>query len=231
MPDVSAGSTLSRFSPSPSMSGKKNLLEAFQRRETATPGSPPAPAAPTLPFEGRAVGSAGARRGLFLLVLLALTFAFGYALGRRSAPEARAAGDEQEAPVKPTPRPSAQPRSFDARQGGPAPAAAGTSTRIEDSALFAPANQYTIVAGAYSKAKTDYAWATHDHLLEEGLAVFPPVASGNLLIVLVGAAPRGADLEEMLARVKRLERDGKKVYDDAYVHPIDKLISRNLTKD
>lgn len=212
------------------MSGKKNLLEAFQSRESSGPA---APAAPRLPFEGRAVGSAGARRGLVLLVLLLVTFALGYALGRRGAPEAQAGKAEVEAPRKPTPGPVPQTRSFGQRDPtaqGAAPVSSG-STRIEDSALFDPANQYTIVAGAYSKTKTDYAWATHDHLLEEGLAVFPPVASGNLLIVLVGTASNKAGLEELLARVKRLERDGKKVYDDAYVHPIDKLISRNLTKD
>lgn len=214
------------------MSGKKNLLEAFQSREPSGSGGSAAPVTPQLPFEGRAVGSAGARRGLVLLVLLTLTFAFGYALGRRSAPEARAAGDEVEAPRAPTPRPVAQPRSFDQRsQTGATPATTPATTRIEDSPLFDPANQYTIVVEAYSKSKTDLAWATHDHLLEEGLAVFPPVASGNLLIVLVGSAPRGADLEDLLARVRRLERDGKKEYDDAYLSTIDKLISRNLEKD
>lgn len=215
------------------MSGKKNLLEAFQSRESSGPAAPAAPSAPRLPFEGRAVGSAGARRGLALLALLLVTFALGYALGRRGAPETQAGAGEVEAPLKPTPRPVAQPRSFDQRaEAGQGSAATSPgATRIEDSALFDPSNQYTIVAGAYSKAKTDYAWATHDHLLEEGLAVFPPVASGNLLIVLVGTAANKAGLDELLARVKRLERDGKKVYDDAYVHPIDKLISRNLTKD
>jgi len=215
------------------MSGKKNMLEAFSSREPSA-GAPQAPPPPRMPFEGRAVGSAGARRGLALVFVLVLTFALGYALGRRGAPEAQAGEDELVEPRKPMPRPLPQARSFDARtqEGKPnAPVASPGSTRIEESPLFDPANQYTIVVSAYSKSKTDLAWATHDHLLEEGLAVFPPVASGNLLIVLVGSAPRKADLEDLLARVHRLERDGVKVYDDAYPQSIDKLISRNSQKD
>lgn len=216
------------------MSGKKNMLEAFSSRPSSASGAPAAPPTPGLPFEGRAVGSSGLGRGLAALVALILTFALGYALGRRGAPEAKAGGDELETPQKPLARPTPQPRSFDARTGegrGGAPSAAPAATRIEESPLFDPQNQYTIVVSAYAKTKTDAAWATHDHLLEEGLPVFPPVASGNLLIVLVGTAPGRADLGDLLARVKQLERDGKKPYDDAYVNPIDKLISRNLEKD
>lgn len=217
------------------MSGKKNLLEAFSSRDSA-PAAPAAPAAPRPPIEGRPVGSGGPRRGFVLLVALALTFALGYALGRRGAPVAEAGVVPEDAPRRPTPRPTAQPRSFDVRAaegaaGGVNEAPVAGSTRIEDSPLFDPANQWTIVVEAYSKTKTDLAWATHDHLLEEGLPVFPPVASGNLLIVLIGSAPRSAELEDLLARVRRLERDGKKEYDDAYLHTIDKLISRNPEKD
>lgn len=215
------------------MSGKKNMLEAFSSHPPSASGAPAAPSTPGLPFEGRPVGSSGPWRGLAALVALILTFALGYALGRRGAPEAKAGGDELETP-KPLARPIPQPRSFDARTGegsGGAPSAAPAATRIEESPLFDPQNQYTIVVSAYAKTKTDLAWATHDHLLEEGLPVFPPVASGNLLIVLVGTAPGRADLGDLLDRVHRLERDGKKPYDDAYVNPIDKLISRNLEKD
>jgi len=209
------------------MSSRKNMLEAFSTPE------PPQGAAPS----GRAAGltstardvSGGGRRALFVAVGLCLAFALGYAVGRGSPPVAEAREEPPE--PAPAPRPSAQPRSFQPRASGAEPAAGASAQRIEDSALYDAANKYTLVVEAYSKTSPDFAWATHDHLKEEGLDVFPPVASGNLLLVLVGAAPRSADLAEVEARVRKLERDGKKEYDDAYRQPIDKLISRNLEKD
>jgi hypothetical protein len=166
---------------------------------------------------------------LFTLVGLSLAFALGFAVGRGS-PKVAEAGDAPAEMGTPAPRPSAQPRSFQPREGaekGPA----ATPARIEDSPLYDPDNQYTLVVEAYSKTSPDFAWATHDHLAEEGFDVFPPVASGNLLLVLVGAAPKSADLADVEARVRKLERDGKKEYDDAYRQPIDKLISRNIDKN
>jgi hypothetical protein len=200
---------------------RQNLLEAFTTKDPSQ-GAPPS--RPTGGFGARG-GAGGARRMLFLLVGLSLSFALGYAVGRGSpkVAEAKDPGSEQTTPPS---RPATQKRSFQAREG-----AAPANARIEDSALFDPKNQYTVVAGAYSKTSPDFAWATHDHLAEEGFDVFPPVASGNLLLILVGAAPSRADLADVEARVEKLERDGKKPYDDAYRQPIDQLISRNLDKN
>lgn len=204
---------------------RQNLLEAFSTRDTPQ-GAPPSE--PTSGFGAGRGGGGGARRMLFALVGLSLAFALGYAVGRGSPKAAEAKGPEQEL-AAPAARPATQPRSFQPREGeqgkGAAPA------RIEDSPLYDPANQYTLVVEAYSKTSPDFAWATHDHLAEEGFEVFPPVASGNLLLVLVGAAPNKADLADTETRVRKLERDGKREYDDAYRQPIDKLISRNLDKN
>ena len=208
------------------MSRHRNLLEAFSTQETPK-GAPPSGPTSSRPTGARG-GGGGARRMLFTLVGLSLAFALGYAVGRGS-PAVAEAKDPVEEGSAPATRPTSQPRSFQPREGGEqAPAA---TLRIEDSPLYDPKNQYTVIVGAYSKTSPDFAWATHDHLAEEGFDVFPPVASGNLLLVLVGAAPSKADLADVEARVRKLERDGKKPYDDAYRQPIDKLNLRNLDKN
>lgn len=205
---------------------RKNLLEAFSAKE-APSGAAGSGSTPTLPFSAAPSGGGG-RRALLVLFGLCLAFAFGFAVGRggRSDAQAKESADEESAPA---PRAVSQPRNFQPRAASETPP--GAAPRLEDSALFDAENQFTIVVEAYSKTTPDYAWATHDHLKEEGFAVFPPVASGNLLLVLVGAAPSRADLADTEARLHKLERDGKREYDDAYRQPIDKLIPRNHEKD
>jgi hypothetical protein len=211
------------------MSSRKNLLEAFSAKEPPAGGSRSG-SGPT--FSGSSSsGGRGVPRSVLIGFGLCLAFALGFAIGRGGRPVTEAKEAELEAPA-PAPRTSSQPRSFQSRpEAGAEASEKPTPARLEDSALYVAENKYTLVVEAYSKTSPDFAWATHDHLKEEGFDVFPPVASGNLLLVLVGAAPRSADLADIEARVRKLERDGKREYDDAYRQPIDKLISRNLPKD
>lgn len=224
------------------MARRKNLLEAFQRSQasaTGSTGAPAAPAEPALPLFEAPLARAG-RPGLaftwpLALVAVSLAFTLGFVLGRSRAPEARA-----EAPVRAPSPPLNQPRSFQERVPVQTPATAPVGQppapeRIQDSALFDATNLYTVIVASYTKGKTganqDLAWATYQHLKDEGLAVFPPVESGNLLVVLAGAAPTKAELEATEVRVRALVRDGEKPYFDAYRVGIDKLIPRSKPAD
>jgi hypothetical protein len=208
---------------------RKNLLEAFQTADRPA-GSASDPAS----GPGQAPTTAGTRRlpalprGLIAVVGLGLAFAFGYVLGRNLPAEARA-GETGAPPVeRPATRtqPPRTPPSSTPSPAAPAPGVDPKSERIEDSALFDPQNLYTVVAVAYSTSAEDLAWASVDHLREHGLAAFPPVLSGKLIVVLVGAAKTSAELAETEAAVRALVRDGEKPYLEAYRQRIDKLIPR-----
>ena len=222
---------------------RKNLLEAFKKSEAPTPA--PAPAAPqhspvpaqsSAPlFDSAPVSSARPRKDVtraLVLVGLVLSFVIGFLVGRSTPPgEARA---EKPAALNPEPRPVNQPRAFQERPpASTAPAATPVAEtpagekRIEDSALFDPANLQTVVVASYTKSNQDLAWATYYHLQDAKLPVFPPVESRNLVVVLAGAAPTSAELQKTLASVQALSRDGKKKdYSDAYCARIDTLIPR-----
>lgn len=228
------------------MSRKKNLLEAFKRSDapSAGPGLPPSsPAAPVARglFEDSGQGPGRGRRPSPVWALLAagvvLAFVLGYALGRGANPEARAGEAESPAALRtPHTPPASQARSFQERPSETTPAARTGAAdpaepgRLEDSPLFAPENLHTVVVAAYSNANQDLAWATYEHLREEGLTVFPPVASRNLVLVLAGAAPSTAELAKTLTSVRAALRNGKAEYDDAYLARIDTLIPRPKTK-
>lgn len=226
---------------------RKNLLEAFKKSDAA--GAPPAGAAPSgsastgassrgVPagplFErpvSASAGSTGQPARALVGVGLVLAFALGFALGRGTGGESRA--EEKAASDAPPRRPPvSQPRAFQER---PAPSDAPTgatetparSRRLEESPLFDTANVYTVVVVAYSNTSEDLAWATYEHLHDQGLAVFPPVASKNLILVLVGAAPTSGELAKTEASVRALQRDGKKPYETAYRARIDALIPRS----
>ena len=216
---------------------RKNLLEASKKWHAA--GAPPGPAPPPAPpprapptgplFESVARSAGVGRQPAPALILVGLVFAFalGFVAGRSTGGEAQA--EEKSAAVQPPVRrlpPVNQPRAFQEQ-----PASARTETpaaerRIEESALFDPANLHTVVVAAYSSNNQDLAWATYEHLHELGLPVFPPVASKNLILVLVGAAPTAGELAETEATVKALQRDGQKAYETAYRARIDALIPR-----
>jgi hypothetical protein len=166
---------------------------------------------------------------------LVLAFVLGFVVGRNTQGEAQA---EEPTPAEGgiRPRPTSQPRAFQERPAAPAggvatpsggaPPASG-ERRIEDSALFEPANVWTVIVASYTKSNQDLAWATYEHLKDARLPVFPPVESRNLVVVLAGAAPTSAELEKIETAVKALARDGrKKDYADAYRARIDTLIPR-----
>lgn len=232
---------------------RKNLLEAF--RKSDAPGAAagvPAPSAGSAvpqaaphaaPLQGRgALGRARSGKDVVWavgVVAVVLSFALGFLLGRNTQDEARA---EEPAPLEAALRshPSNQPRAFQeppfanpgatpvAGESAPKNASpANGAQRIEDSALFDPANLWTVIVASYTKSNEDLAWATHEHLRDARLPVFPPVASRNLVVVLAGAAPTSAELDRVAAAVKALARDGKKNdYADAYCARIDTLIPR-----
>jgi hypothetical protein len=222
---------------------RKNLLEAFKRSDES-PGGTPAPAgssvAPKGPVPGLAALAASARPGRapvlpLVLVGVVVAFALGYLVGRRAPSaeasevaepaEAAAAVGAPGAPGAPVAPPVNQPRAF--QEPLPAAADAETPQRIEESALFDPRNLYTVAVASYGKNHPDLAWATYEHLKEAGLAVFPPIESGNMLAIFVGATPTLAELADTEAAIKKLTRDGKKAaYGDAYRARIDKLIPR-----
>jgi hypothetical protein len=230
---------------------RKNLLEAFKKSDaagapsasaparslegTARPAAPPSAASAGPLFDGLARSAGVGRQPAPALILIGLVLAFvlGFVLGRGSGGETQAEEKGALAPAGARPSPPAnQPRAFQAPpgpEGSGAPPAAdpAASARIEDSALFDPANLQTVIVASYSKTSEDLAWATYEHLREARLPVFPPVESRNLVIVLAGAAPTAAELRPTEAAVKALSRDGKKKdYADAYTVRIDTLIPR-----
>jgi len=170
---------------------------------------------------------------------LAVTFALGFVVGKGSSRAAEAA----ENPAA-SGKSSLAASPLESRRPGTAPGApseadapgratatpvpAGDATpRIEESPLFDPQNLWTVVVAAYSNSSEDLAWATYEHLSDQELSVFPPIQSGKVLIVLVGAAPTSAELADTEAAVRALVRDGQKAYDTAYRARIDKLIPRS----
>lgn len=177
-----------------------------------------------------------------ILIGLVLAFVLGFVSGRGSggATQAGAKGAQEqqlarEASVPRLPPPSTHPRAFQERpsSGGvaaPAEPAPAASARLEESALFDASNAYTVVVAAYSSTNQDLAWATFEHLRDLGLPVFPPVASKNLILVVVGAAPTSGELAQTESTVKALTRDGQKAYETAYRARIDALIPRTPKK-
>ena len=216
---------------------RRNLLEAFQSAGKS-------PAEPSL-FREEPVRSEPAPGGfsrarrlpevpkpLLVAFGFVISFALGYAIAGRSPKEAKAV----ESAVPPAAlAPRNEPRRFALPKAGETPAQtpkpvakAPAEKRLEDSALFDPKNLWTVVVESYSNSNQDLAWATYEHLRSAGVAVFPPVASKNLVVVVVGAAPTSKELEKTEAAVRALLRNGKKEYEDAYRARIDKLIPRTI---
>jgi hypothetical protein len=227
---------------------RKNLLEAFKHSDESpggTPapvgsGTPPKVAAPAptpgLPASRGGAGPARSGRSLGIplaLIGVALAFALGYLAGRRAPAQASASAPDPAAlqsavaPSGALAPPATQPRAFQAPVDAADAAADEPPRSIEESALFDPRNLYTVAVASYGKNHPDLAWATYEHLKEAGLEVFPPIESGNMLALFVGATPTLADLADTEAAIKKLTRDGKKAaYGDAYRARIDKLIPR-----
>jgi hypothetical protein len=147
-----------------------------------------------------------------------------------SAPttEATGSGADSTAGIVPAQTPTQAPSREPVRQPE-APAAQAEAPTT--SPLLDRSNAWTVVVITYSRSATsaeDLAWATHDHLLAEGIPVFTPVEIGNKIVVLAGAAPRSSDLTGLEQRIAGLARDGRSnIYAGAYAERIEKFIDRN----
>ena len=109
------------------------------------------------------------------------------------------------------------------------PAVALTAPAVQKSGspLFDPENEYTVVVATYARSAEELAWATHDHLRDARLPVFPLIEVSGKIVILVGAAPTYAGLSGVEEQVRGLSRDGvARIYEDAYRQRIDDLIER-----
>jgi len=215
------------------------------RPVTSAPAAPPSvePAATvqlppdprrqrTFEEEARAVLAGAEKRDpatwVPLLAAALIAFVAGLFVGRlSSAPATLAApGEAPGESAGPNPAAGLVPGTSrdEGRDEGREPETLGQSP------LMDKANQYTVVVQTYGPDREDYAWATYDHLRDEGVSAFPPLLTGSrtqLLVVLAGAAPRSADLRDLETRIQGLSRNGRRnVYSDAYREKIDDLIER-----
>lgn len=210
---------------------RKNLLEAF-RDAGNRPAQEAEPAAgPFARSEAPAAPRARAARRMALPGWLpwacgvGLAFVLGLALGRSGASVAAAPETTREE------RPAVAPAERSAPAVREAPPLAGAAPAAAPGGvapLYDQANRYTIVVITYGASKQDFAWATHDLLLDKGYPVWPVAQRGSNYLVLVGAAPDAKALEPTLADLRRLASwDGTPAaFADAYVDRIDRIVER-----
>ena len=181
----------------------------------------------------RAQGTRAVPTVLVWATALGLAFVVGLVVGRQTRSVEAAPDDPLEAgrlAIDPAVRGSSGSRRDPIRREATPPASQQGSDTAGDPrrALFDEANQFTLVIANYGKTRDDFAWATHDHLLEKGVSVFPPVVRTDDILVLAGATPTVADLRELEELVHGLVgwNGNANAYADAYVAPIDDLIKR-----
>jgi hypothetical protein len=224
----------------------KNLLEAFNQskapEKSAQPVTPargsaprvggpfadaasaqPKVAAPAPEVRTRAAGAqprlvdAAARwRLLAMAGVIALTF---FLLGRASVPGVQAAGGAI-APAGPQ-QPSANSGAQNSSAG-----------KTIEERLFDKSNKCTILAVTYASGKNNEALASAAwaRLLDLGLPAAKPYenAEKRQIVILIGAAPKVSDLDDLLVRVKDATTDaGRKDFSTARTVPIDTYIQRN----
>jgi hypothetical protein len=162
------------------------------------------------------------RGGLLALlgVLLTLAFLGGRMSAGRGERSVVAAPEPEAAPVEPAAR---EPLA-------PAAAEAQTPVSEAEKALADTRNKYTIKLVEYASGRDeDLAWNTLNYL--EGLGL--PAASlykGKRMFIVLGAASKQADLDELLKRAKTMNgpppRNREAEFSDAYVEKIDNLLER-----
>jgi hypothetical protein len=228
---------------------KKNLLEAFQASAAAEkaakalapaeatgskaggPFAPQPASAPPPPVVRSAPKPESPLRrpdALQRLIALQVVITIGaFFLGRVSV-----GGVEAGAP------PAAESAPPVVRSEPPAPSAAG-DVRVVTSAdagtaaeraLLDPNNRYTVKIAEYQKGRDDaLAAATLQWLVSQGL---PAAAKyqGSRLFLLVGAAPKQAELDGLRDRLKTMNGppplNKPAEFHDAYISSIDRLITR-----
>lgn len=227
----------------------KHLLEAFK---VAGPNvSPPTasgggsgPSAPFArpPSAGALVLNGAQLRLIALVVLLLMVVSF--LLGRVSVRGVAQAASESPGEAQPR---VAQPHGpvngpvnapASAAEQSPAPPTLpatkldATARTSAEQALLDPVNIYTIKLVHYSNTEANKRLAADTARYVQQTHNLPAVvaADGSGLFILVGAAPRQVDLDDFLARVKRmsgpppLSRQAE--FHSAYVDKIDKLFRR-----
>ncbi len=157
-------------------------------------------------------------RLLVLGVAIAVTFFF---VGRISVPGVQAAGDS--AGQDPAP-----PKTAAVLPAAVLPAPVGVLSN--ETALLDRANQATILAITY-KLSDDNERLARDTCARMIAQQLPAAVWRNpekkQISLLVGAAPRQIDLDEMLVRVKAaVSERGKQEFTTAYIVPIDNYIVR-----
>lgn len=230
----------------------KNLLEAFKAGGASSaspaPSSPPASSASTgsgssnVSSRAPSLASFGAGpRGSIvlrpaqlqlLLLVQVILVVVAFLVGRRSAGDAVEANERdggaiedverdvaRQQPVRETPPPAVVPATLD-------PLAA------QEAALVDRANFYTVKAVEYSntEAHQKLARATLQYLTDVHGLPACVTRAGTRLFVLIGAAPRQVDLDDLLRTVRRINgpppASRAAEFHDAYVEKIDSVFPR-----
>lgn len=207
----------------------KHLLEAFQKTGALQAGNRPSVEASqplVRPSPGRSTVALSQPVVLSLVALAALVL--GIFIGRYSAPAAAeaASGGTIERPVSGVAAQPPQPAPVQA----PAPANAGAAQGDVGAALLERANKFSLLAVTYGKSPANQLLAqqTADFLRAAGFPAAAPIARGNKLHVLVGAAPTRAQLYELQNRLRAATNASGKSGDfsTAYAVEIDTYVQR-----
>jgi hypothetical protein len=226
---------------------QKNLLEAFTAsanaekaasEDPAPKGSGASPAGgPFVEPSARRERPAAPRGSLTdtllhpenrggLLALLGVLVTLAFLAGRMSrgdgAPVAAAAG----APAPETAL--AEPASREPL--APAIPEAQTPLSEAEKAIADTRNKYTIKLVEYASGRDeDLAWNTLNYLEGLGLPA-AAITKGKRMFIVIGAAAKQADLDELLKRAKTMNgpppRNRQAEFSDAYVEKIDNLYER-----
>ena len=139
------------------------------------------------------------------VVALVVVFLLGIAIGRATKGGAVEAGGGDD------PGPRVELESGDRVRIRP------EDVPADASALYDPANVFTVILATYSHSDLGkaLAWENYDWLKELGYPVFQPVYSGQNtenVVLLAGAQPEKAGLDELLSQIRR--QPGKKGGDE-----------------
>lgn len=175
------------------------------------------------------------RGGLLVLVALGLTLAFlaGRAtVSRVAAKEGGSpAATESEHARASLPTPDLETAPGGDEGGRPEQELSQEPSSPAERALLDPENRYTIKLVEYGSGDRDaeLAWEAFDYLEEQGLPA-AILGRGKRLFIVLGAAPRSADLDDLVEIAKTMNgpppRSKKAEFFDAYVDKIDKFIDR-----
>lgn len=228
------------------VSQQKHLLEALSGKG-GSPSQGGAPSAGPSPQGSRGGLQLGGSRLQWLVLAQVVLLVVAFLLGRASvqqaeASEAERAGSSVSTPtgvtagvaptgVAPTGAPQAQPAA--AASGGALPVRAEpTPVSAAEQALRDPRNVYTLKVAdyVYNDSSVRLAQDAARYLVESAGLPACLVQKGTRVYLLVGAAPRQVDLDDLGRTVRQLKgpppisKPGE--FHDAYVEKIDKVFQR-----